>query len=206
MEKPSVTLDQQELVDQSTAFGLLVRSLEKECERIVDEHFLAKEACVLYSVVFFLSPKMDGQTWNAALISTMDVLAHRALAAHTAKEIRFPEWDPEDVDHADCRSIADAFINLYAWNRAVSDETLPPEDFLGPLFTCAGAVMEGVSRGYHLTDPEIQKVSENYLERLYSRLTHPEKGPEMLQKQLLSLSDTYHQFLRQHDEEGKKDA
>lgn len=203
MEKPSVTLDQQELVDQSTAFGLLVRSLEKECDVIVDADFHAKEVCILYSVIFFLSPKLDGPTWNAAVISTMDVMTHRALAAGSEKEIRFPEWDPEDLDHADCRIIADAFINLYSWNRAISDGDLPPEDYLGPLFTCAGAVMEGVARGYHLSDPEIQKIAENYLERLYSRLSHPEKGPEMLRQQLLSLSSTYNEFVKQKGPVGK---
>lgn len=190
-----IKIDPKELEELATAYGLLTHCIEKEHLLELNNPVKEKRVSILYVTVFMLSKQLDGPSWQSAVLSCMDVLAKRKLNLKNGREISFPEWDPDDSAHLECYPICDAVINLYAWNRATTCPDFPPEDYFGPIFSLAGYILDGVSRGYYVTDETMKELEKGYLDRVYAQLGHPEKGRFMLQKQLEALSSMMDQFV-----------
>ena len=188
-EKPTVEIDQQELYNLASVLGLMTRAFEDwDKELFETPHEISVPAIMV--AIFLLDRKVGGDYFKVAWASFLDVCAHRRILSGTPKEIAWPEWDPETVPHPEILPIADLGLMLAAWNFAAKQDEIPPEMFLGPLFSIGGAVMEGVERGYFLKDEKAKALYEQQRASLASSHGSEAEFKEALKAQLLSIDES----------------
>ena len=182
-----VTIDQLDLLNQATAYGLMVKVLNDQNHRIFATP-LELGVPLIFTAVYLLAPELH-EAMNAATISFLDCYLFRDVLHKSSRRVAFPEWDPEDTFAPDCHPVADVFMLLYAWNLAAKQDELPPEEFLGPIFTLSGVVMEGIDRGYHVKDENMQALYGKYEEHFRSSLKADSEFDTKLAKQFSSLAN-----------------
>ena len=159
--RPTVDIDQNDLYNLATALGLLTKAFEDwDKELFVEPHDLEVPAMLV--AVFLLDRSLGGDILQAAWSTFLDVTTKRRILPGSPKEVVWPSWDLETLRHPELTVIHDIGIMLAAWNYAAKQDELPPEMFLGPLFSLSGAIAEGVERGYLLQD---EKVAASYEEQ-----------------------------------------
>lgn len=190
--KPSVDIDQAELYNLASVMGLMTRAFEDWDEAIFEEkHELSVPAIMV--AIFLLDRKLGGDFFQIAWISFLDVASKRAILPDTPKTVVWPEWDASTLVHPEAAPLYDLCIMLAAWNFAAKQDELPPEMFLGPLFTLSGVIVEGIDRGYYLQDEKSKKLYEEQRTSLASSHGSEAEFKEALKKQLLSIDSTLHQ-------------
>ena len=181
-----VSIDQLDLLNQATAFGLLVKVLDDQNKRLFVEP-LEIGVPIIYSAVYLLDHALGEGGSSSATMSFLDCYLFRDILHTSPKRVEFPKWDPEDEFAVDCHPLADLFMLLYAWNKAAKQDELPPEEFLGPIFTLSGVVMEGLDRGYHVKDENMQALYDRYNDHFKSSMKDQEHFDERLRAQFISL-------------------
>lgn len=189
-EKKTVTIDQLDLLNHATAFGLLNKVLEEEDARLSPKPHM-HETITLFSALFMLPKGLGNELWEAAAISMMDALKLRILMKGSKNEVVFPEWDPEDKDNAEIHKLCDVFFMEYAWTLLDRGAVDLPDHSLGALFTLSGVCVEGISRGYKVSDENMKELKEQYKETFYNSMGGGQDKEKALLSQLDSLEQIY---------------
>lgn len=185
---PTVDIDQGELYNLASVLGLMTRAFGDWDEAIFGSaHELAVPGIMV--AIFLLDRKLGGDFFKIAWVSFLDVASKRRILPNTPKEVAWPEWDESTLEHPEASVLSDLCIMLAAWNFAAKQDELPPEMFLGPLFSLAGVIVEGVERGYYLKDENTKKLYEEQREKLASSHGSEEQFKEALKQQLLSIEE-----------------
>ena len=187
-EKKTVSIDQLDLLNQATAYGLLVRVLDDQNGRLFATK-LSLGVPAIYTAVYLLDHNLGPEASRYATISFLDAHLYRDVLHTSPKRVPFPEWDPEDTFAPDCHPLADLFMLLYAWNLAAKQDELPPEEFLGPIFTLSGVVMEGLDRGFHVKDDNMRQLYSTYEEHFKSSMQNRADFDAKLREQFLALEN-----------------
>lgn len=188
-QKPTVEIDTPELYNLASVLGLMTRAFEDWDKEIFETpHELAVPAIMV--AIFLLDRKVGGEYFKVAWVSFLDVIAQRKILSGTPKQIAWPEWDPDTVSHPELIPLADLGIMLAAWNFASKQDEIPPEMYLGPLFSIGGAVMEGVVRGYYLQDDKAKALYEQQRTSLASSHGSEEEFKAALKTQLESIAES----------------
>lgn len=192
-----ITIDPAKVEQDAMAFGILVRALEEENANVFSSsHSLP--SLLLYTATYFLGKIPSEELWLTAMLSTMHVIYERKLIlgkGENARVVSFPDWDPDEVDSVPHYPLADVFLSVETWRLAMLGGDHPPEDYLGPLFSIGGYVLEGIKKGHLAKTPEIERTVKDFLPTAYKRLKNPETGPKELSAQLASLDALYAQFV-----------
>lgn len=187
-EKKTVDIDPSAVETLASAMGLLTRAFSDWDKDIFDRpHHLSVPG--IFVSTFLLDRKLGGEFFRVAWASFLDVASVRRLLPYTPKEVLWPEWDKESLEHPELIPIYDLAIMLAAFNLAAKQDEFPPEMFLGPLFTFSGFVVAGVNRGYNLEDEKTKTAYHSQRESLAASHGSPEEFKEALGKQLSSISD-----------------
>ena len=186
--KPTVDIDLPSLHDLSCAIGVMVRVFEEwDKEIFASPHDKAVPSLLVCT--FLLDRSIGGELFKVAWGCFLDVAARRAILPGTPKEVRWPSWDEDSLEHPELSPIYDLAIILSAWNYAAKQDELPPEMFLGPLFSLSGVIVEGVENGYHLKDDKFRTAYEQQRVALASSHGSEEEFKIALQKQLGAIDD-----------------
>ncbi len=180
--KKTVSIDQLDLLNHATAYGLLVRVLEDEDARLSHPKPHPKEIIALFAALFMLPKGLGDALWQASAVSMMDAAKLRVLMPGSKNEVRFPEWDPEDKKNEDCHLLCDIFFMEYAWALLDKKEVDLPDHALGALFTLAGVSMEGIARGYHIDDKNMEGLYGEYKNQFYGTMHTEDKEAAFLQQ------------------------
>lgn len=187
-EEKTVSIDQLNLLDMATAFGLMAKVLEDEDKAIRFDDPHPRDLIALYDGVFFFPVRDDRFAFEAGIKSMMDILTHRALMSGSPKEIKIPEWNPEDHHAEDCHQLCEVFFVVYAWHLASKDQTLSPENAFGPVMTFSGVVLEGIDRGYHVSDDNMKDLYGDYKKRFHLSVGGEEQVKDLYMQQLDTLA------------------
>lgn len=188
-EKKTVDIDQSELYNLSSVMGLMTKAFEDWDKTIFEEgHELSVPAIMV--AIFLLDRKLGGDFFKIAWISFLDVSTARRILPDTPKQVLWPAWEEETLSHPELIPLYDLCIMLAAWNMAAKQDDLPPEMFLGPLFSLAGVIVEGVDRGYLLQDEKSKKIYEEQRKSLASSHGTEEEFKEALKGQLNSIAES----------------
>ena len=154
----NVSIDTQKLYNQAVSFGVLCRLLIDKSNG--DEE---RKSCLLFAQSYLLSNSFKDEDFNMVLVTFGDVLLLRKIMPNSPAEIRFPEWDPSQIEFREFRDLADAFLILEAFNLCEAEGyRLPPEQYLKPLFGLSGVVMEGVKDGFSLSEDFMKQRYEEF--------------------------------------------
>lgn len=187
--KPTVDIEHSRVYTLASALGLMTRAFEDWDRSLFEEaHALGVPAVLV--CVFLLDRSLQGELFQAATKTFFDVAKARSIMKGTPKEVAWPEWDPETLKHPERSAIYDLGIILAAWNLAATQDELPPEMFLGPLFSLSGIITEGVDHGYGLEDEAVRKTYEEQRERLAGGKEGEEAFKTALKAQLASIAAT----------------
>lgn len=186
--RPTVDIDTAALYDLSSALGLMVRVFEDWDKEIFAEPH-DKAVPGLLVCTFLLDRSIGGELFKVAWGCFLDVAAKRRILPGTPKEVCWPSWDEETLNHPELIAVFDLGIILSAWNFAAKQDEHPPEMFLGPLFNLAGIIVEGVEKGYHLQEKRLADAYEQQRKSLASSHGSEEEFKMALQKQLGSIDD-----------------
>ena len=187
-EKPTISIDQAELYNLASAMGLMCRAFADWDETIFASPHDVRVPGMMVAV-FLLDRKLGGEFFKIAYMSFLDVLVERGILLGTPKETLWPAWDEESLNHPDLIPLFDLCILLAAWNFAAKQDEHPPEMFLGPLFTLSGVIVEGLERGYYLSDEKTRDMYQKQRESLASSHGSQEEFVAALSKQLSAISD-----------------
>lgn len=200
----TITLDPSKVEHDAMAFGILVRALEEENANVFSSaHSLP--SLLLYAATYFLGKIPSEQLWLSAMLSTMNVIHERKLVlgkGENSRVVSFPDWDPDELASIPHYPLADAFLSVETWRLAMQRNDYPPEDYLGPLFSIGGYVLDGIKKGHLAEEPEIQRTVKDFLPTAYKKLPHPETGPKELSAQLSALDGLYAQFVAEKKREA----
>lgn len=197
--KETVSIDQLKMLDLATLFGVIIYSFDQEDRRINADHLHSIESIVLLSASVLLPKGMDEQFWTAAMLSMADALYYRTLGSGSSRPIILPPWDEEDHFNEDCHQFVDAFFVLYAWTLSFNENSrLDFSKYLGPIFTFAGVALEGVARGYHQDDENVQKIGRDFFES-YKRNSRSQNVDDDISKKLDLITDIVGEYLKIHD-------
>ena len=187
-EKPTVSIDQAELYNLASAMGLMCRAFADWDETIFASPHDVRVPGMMVAV-FLLDRKLGGEFFKIAYMSFLDVLVERGILLGTPKETLWPAWDEKSLNHPDLIPLFDLCILLAAWNFAAKQDEHPPEMFLGPLFTLSGVIVEGLERGYYLSDEKTREMYQKQRESLASSHGSQKEFVAALSKQLSAISD-----------------
>lgn len=151
--------------DYANCFGLLCRVCE---DNLPEETTPFERFFVPVFVASFLGRSLfvSPEGFNAFVSSAIEASTHRCMLKNHRQRVDFPEWDPEDHYEEDCRHLADVFFCFYAHKLFSSGVTELPEQSLGAIFTLSGLALEGIARGYHLSDETMKNAYPQYEESL----------------------------------------
>ncbi|MCR5348970.1 MAG: hypothetical protein K6E59_05130 [Bacilli bacterium] len=187
-KKPSIDIKEQELYDLASVLGLMTRAFaDWDKEIYPTPHELSVPGIMVG--IFLLDRQLGGEVFKAAWNSFLDVSANRKILPGTEKEVVWPEWDMESLEHPELAPLNDLCIMLAAWNFAAKQDEYPPEMFLGPLFSLAGSVAEGVARGYYLKDDKSKALYEQQREKLAGSHGSVDEFKKALESQLTSIDE-----------------
>lgn len=187
-EKKTVDIDPSAVETLASAMGLLTRAFSDWDKDIFgDPHDLSIPA--IFVCTFLLDRKLGGEFFRIAWASFLDVSCVRRLLPYTEKEVVWPEWDKESLEHPELVPLYDLAIMLTAFNLAAKQDEFPPEMYLGPLFSFSGFIVSGVNRGFHLEDEKTKNAYHAQRESLASSHGSPEEFKEALGKQLSSIAE-----------------
>ncbi len=188
-DKQTIDLDLNAIETLASAMGLLTRAFSDWDKDIFGTpHGLCVPS--IFVLTFLLDRKLGSDFFRIAWVACLDVSAVRRLLPYTAKEVLWPDWDQESLEHPELIPVYDLAILLAAFNLAAKQDELPPEMFLGPLFTASGFVVAGVNRGFYLEDEKTREAYHKQRESLASSHGSPEEFKEALGKQLSSIHDS----------------
>ena len=195
--KPTVDIEHSQVYSLATVLGVMTRAFEEWDSSLFDpKHEIAVPALLV--CVFLLDRNLDGDLFQAALATFFEVGAKRKILSESPKEVAWPEWDPSMLKHPENIPLYDLGIILAAWNLAAKQDELPPEMFLGPLFTLAGVIVEGVDHGYFLEDKNVRKIYEEQRVKLSSTHGGEEGFKTALKAQLQSINDSLNDAKSSH--------
>ena len=188
-EKKTIDLDPNAIETLASAMGLLTRAFSDWDKDIFPSpHDLSVPS--IFVSTFLLDRKLGGEFFRIAWASFLDVSSVRRLLPYTEKQVLWPEWDEESLEHPELIPVYDLAIMLTAFNLAAKQDEFPPEMFLGPLFTSSGFIVAGVNRGFYLEDEKMRDTYHHQRESLASSHGSPEEFKEALGKQLSSIHDS----------------
>ena len=188
-KKPTVDIEHSQVYSLATVLGLMTRAFE-DWDKSLFEKPHERNVSALLVCVFLLDRDLQGELFQTAVASFFEVASKRGILLGTPKEVIWPEWDPSTLKHPELISIYDLGIILTAWNLAVKQDELPPEMFLGPLFSLAGIISEGVDHGYNLEDKTVREAYKDQRTRLASSHGGEEEFKKVLKAQLSSIAET----------------
>lgn len=154
-----VQIDQSDMLNLATAFGLLCRACEDALPKSAESRRMYIPA-LCSSCLLKGSLGEDG--FKALVIALVDVTVNRAVLEGSKDEVNWPHWDPEDHHEEDCHPLADVFFMAYAYRLYVKGAVELPDYSLGAIFTLSGIAVEGIARGYHLVDDNMKELYPNY--------------------------------------------
>ena len=188
-DKKTVDIDPSAVETLASAMGLLTRAFSDWDKDIFDpSHDLSVPT--IFVSTFLLDRKLGGEFFRIAWVSYLDVASVRRLLPYTEKEVLWPEWDEESLEHPELIPVYDLAIMLAAFNLAAKQDEFPPEMFLGPLFTFSGFIVDGVNRGFYLQDEKMRETYHAQRESLASSHGSPEDFKKALGQQLSSIADS----------------
>lgn len=187
-EKKTVSIEPASIENLASAMGLLSRAFSDWDRDIFEKpHDLSVPG--LFVSTFLLDRKLGGEFFRIAWASFLDVSCVRRLLPYTSKEVVWPEWDKESLEHPELIPIYDLTFILAAFNLAAKQDEFPPEMYLGPLFTFSGFIVSGVNRGFNLEDEKTKEAYHGQRESLALSHGSPEEFKDALAKQLSSIAD-----------------
>ncbi len=187
-EKKTIDLEPAAIETLASAMGLLTRAFSDWDKDIFDDPHDLNIPGIFVST-FLLDRKLGGEFFRVAWAAFLDIAAIRRLLPYTPKQVEWPEWDKESLDHPELIPLYDLAIMLTAFNLAAKQDEFPPEMYLGPLFTSSGFIVAGVNRGFYLEDEKTEKAYHAQRESLASSHGSPEEFKEALGKQLSSIAE-----------------
>ena len=187
-EKKTVSIEPASIENLASAMGLLSRAFS-DWDRDIFENPHDLSVPGLFVSTFLLDRKLGGEFFRIAWASFLDVSCVRRLLPYTSKEVVWPEWDKESLEHPELIPIYDLTFILAAFNLAAKQDEFPPEMYLGPLFTFSGFIVSGVNRGFNLEDEKTKEAYHGQRESLASSHGSPEEFKDALAKQLSSIAD-----------------
>lgn len=165
MEKNVVKIDQKEMDNFATCFGLLCRVCEDHLPKLAtsSQSLMVPVFCAAFlGRWLFVSP----EGFNAFVSSLVEARMNRCVLKGRKNQVDFPDWDPEDHYEEDCHPLTDVFFSFYAHKLFADGVVELPEQSLGPIFTLSGLALEGIAKGYHLVGDEIKNAYSQYEEML----------------------------------------
>ena len=188
-KRPMVDIDQPTLYNMSSALGLMVRVIE-DWDKELFELPHSVHVPTLLVTALLLDKSLGGGLFQAAWISLVEVAAKRKILEGKENEVTWPEWEEGSLRHPELSPVYDISLMLHAWNLAAKQDELPPEMFLGPLFSCAGTVVEGIDRGYFMEDENVKKTYQEQRHMLTEGHGGEEEFKKSLMNQLASIEQT----------------
>ena len=162
IEREKVAIDQLDMLDQATGFGLFCKVVED----MLPANATEEEKTMVPALVGSLMGRMhfgnDG--FKALLISLIDATVNRGVLLGTRNAVRWPAWDPEDHHDEDCHPLCDVFFSYYSYYLYSQKKVVVPDFALGPIFTLSGVAMEGIARGYHVSDDNMHELYPKFKE------------------------------------------
>ncbi len=187
-EKKQVRIDPHDLYARAYVFGLLCRIIKEEDERLFTEPHILK-AVGLFASAYSLNQNLDEMTFQAAVVSLVDVAQTRSILGGTDHPVKWPDWDPEDP-LTDVHDLVDLFLLLTAWNMAAETPDMGPEHFLGPLFTFSAFGYDGVKHGFLEEEGELVVKKDSVREQFYSTLRGDDKDA-LLSRQITMFANLF---------------
>ncbi len=162
IEREKVAIDQLDMLDQATGFGLFCKVVED----MLPKNATSEEKQMIPALVGSLMGRMhfgnDG--FRALLIALIDAGVNRGVLLGTKNAVRWPAWDPEDHNNEDCHPLCDVFFSYYSYVLYSQKKVVVPDFALGPIFTLSGIAMEGIARGYHVVDDNMKELYPKFKE------------------------------------------
>lgn len=188
-KKPTVDIEHSQIYGLATVLGLMTKAFEDWDASLFDAPH-DRSVSALLVCVFLLDRSLQGDLFQSATGTLFDVASKRAIMANSPKKVEWPLWDNSTLKHPELAPVYDLGIALAAWNLAAKQDELPPEMFLGPLFSLAGIISEGVDHGYYLEDKTTRKAYQEQRERLAQSHGGEEEFKKALKAQLESIAST----------------
>ena len=132
-----VTLNPDSIYHDAMAFGFFI-NVARERLAIGDEPIFALAA------IHLLEPTIQKDLFDQCVFGFVEILKRREIKISLQSNVAFPLWDPEDKYLAAYHSACDVFFLLEAMNLSGGVDF---ERYLGPLFSVAGAGLEGIAYG-----------------------------------------------------------
>ena len=189
--RPTVDIDQKDLYDMASILGLMSRVFH-DWDKTLFENGHEVHVPALFVATLLLDKKLGQEMLSAAYATFVDVMKKRKILVGSPKEVSWPEWEMESLSHPELSKVYDLGIILFAWNLASKQDELPPEMFLGPLFSCAGTIVEGIDHGYYLEDEKIAKTYEEQRLALSKNHGDEEEFMKALTRQLEAIDQMIH--------------
>lgn len=164
IEREKVAIDQLDMLDQATGFGLFCKVVED----MLPQNASDEEKEMIPALVGSLMGRMhfgnDG--FRALLIALIDARVNRGVLLGTKNAVRWPAWDPDDHHDEDCHPLCDVFFSYYSYVLYSQKKVAVPDFALGPIFTLSGIAMEGIARGYHVADDNMKELYPKFKENV----------------------------------------
>ncbi len=164
IEREKVAIDQLDMLDQATGFGLFCKVVED----MLPQNASDEEKEMIPALVGSLMGRMhfgdDG--FRALLIALIDARVNRGVLLGTKNAVRWPAWDPDDHHDEDCHPLCDVFFSYYSYVLYSQKKVVVPDFALGPIFTLSGIAMEGIARGYHVADDNMKELYPKFKENV----------------------------------------
>ncbi len=164
IEREKVAIDQLDMLDQATGFGLFCKVVED----MLPQNASDEEKEMIPTLVGSLMGRMhfgnDG--FRALLIALIDARVNRGVLLGTKNAVRWPAWDPDDHHDEDCHPLCDVFFSYYSYVLYSQKKVVVPDFALGPIFTLSGIAMEGIARGYHVADDNMKELYPKFKENV----------------------------------------
>ena len=181
-----VEIDQLELLDQATAFGLFCRVISDFLP--LDSTDEEKGAIGLLVGTLMIRPHLGSDGFKATAVAMADAKANRAVLSGSKGEVRWPLWDPDDHFEEDCHPLCDVFFAYYSYFLYSKKKVTLPDYSLGAIFTFSGVVLEGIARGYHAEDENMKELYPSFQEFIEKSFGRKEGTGVQLQSALQALN------------------
>ena len=132
-----IALNPDSIYNDAMAFGYFI-NIAREHLPIGDKEIIALAA------VYLLEPTIQKDLFDQCVYGFAEILHRREIKTSLSIDADFPPWDPEDKYLAEYHDACDVFFLLEAANLSGGVEL---EKYLGPLFSVAGAGLEGIAYG-----------------------------------------------------------